>query len=186
MVGRPLADIYPTRDRTRGDVVLSVHGLSRPRVLHDIDLDIFNGEILGICGMAGSGRTELLRALIGADSTSCKSYRLRAEEKRPANPRAAIADGIVLLPEDRKTEGCFLPQSVAFNITVSRLEELLRRGLLSEGRERRTEAGKRRRLLRERCAGGWTSSGVRRRSSAAFIAVDEGSCIRSEHKDLVA
>ncbi len=136
MVGRPLADIYPERNRSTGNVVLSVRGLTRPGVLYDIDLDVRDGEILGVCGMAGSGRTELLRALIGADAASCKSYTLRGQEMRPQDPRMAIAHGIVLLPEDRKTEGCFLPQSVAFNITVSRLAEVLHAGFLSERLER--------------------------------------------------
>jgi ribose transport system ATP-binding protein len=136
MVGRQLADIYPTRTRRPGKEVLAVQGLSQPGVLHDIDLDIRSGEILGICGMAGSGRTELLRTLIGADSATCTSYSLHGAKRRPANPREAIAGGIVLLPEDRKTEGCFLPQSVAFNITVSRLDAFKSSGFLSERKER--------------------------------------------------
>jgi ribose transport system ATP-binding protein len=136
MVGRQLADIYPARDRRPGKQMLKVRGLSRPGALHGIDLDIFAGEILGICGMAGSGRTELLRALIGADPAACASYNLDGANRRPVNPREAIAAGIVLLPEDRKTEGCFLPQSVAFNITISRLAAFRRNGLLDEARER--------------------------------------------------
>jgi len=146
MVGRRLEDIYPARMRRGGPEVLAVRGLSRPGVLDDIDLDIREGEILGICGMAGSGRTELLRALVGADPASCRSFRLRGREGRPAGPRAAIAAGIVLLPEDRKTEGCFLPQGVAFNITVSRLAALRRAGFLSEAVERTIAEGLVRRL----------------------------------------
>lgn len=135
MVGRHLADIYPTRSHRRGHEMLSVSGLSRPPVLHDITIDVRAGEILGICGMAGSGRTEVLRALVGADASVCRAYRLHGRDARPAHPRAAIAAGMVLLPEDRKTEGCFLPQSVAFNITLSRLSELRRAGLLNEAVE---------------------------------------------------
>jgi len=137
MVGRSLSDIYPRRDRRSGEEVLSVEGLSRPGVLYGIDIDIRAGEILGIAGMAGSGRTELLRALVGADRAACEIYRLRGRERRPTSPRAALAEGMQLLPEDRKTEGCFLPQSVAFNITVARLEGLQRGGILSEAAERR-------------------------------------------------
>ena len=136
MVGRQLADIYPQRIRRPGHEVLSVLGLRRQGILQDIDLDVNAGEILGICGMAGSGRTELLRALIGADPASCRAYRLHGKEGRPASPREAIAAGMLLLPEDRKSEGCFLPQSMAFNITVSRLDGLRRSGFLSENRER--------------------------------------------------
>jgi ribose transport system ATP-binding protein len=136
MVGRQLADIYPSRERRPGEAVLSARGLTRPGVLHGIDLDIRSGEILGICGMAGSGRTELMRALVGADPARFASFAQQGVGRPPASPREAIRRGVVLLPEDRKTEGCFLPQSVAFNITVARLDALRRNGLISEGRER--------------------------------------------------
>jgi ribose transport system ATP-binding protein len=137
MVGRTLADIYPKRRRTIGNPVLSVRGLNRSRVLHDIDLDVRAGEILGICGLAGSGRTELMRALMGADRAGTKSYTLRGRERRIATPAAAIRERMCLLPEDRKTQGCFLPQSVAFNMTISRLGKIRRGVMLSHGTERR-------------------------------------------------
>ncbi len=146
MVGRHLADIYPARQRRPGAVALAVQGLRRPGVLHDIDLDIRSGEILGICGMAGSGRTELLRALVGADKANFEGFAHRGTNRPPASPRDAIGRGIVLLPEDRKTEGCFLPQSVAFNMTVARLKPLLRASMISESRERRVVAELARRL----------------------------------------
>jgi len=137
MVGRTLADIYPKRRRAFGSPVLAVRGLNRPRVLHDIDLEVRAGEILGICGLAGSGRTELMRALMGADRATTKTYTLRGREDRIANPAAAIRERMCLLPEDRKTEGCFLPQSVAFNMTISRLGKIRRGAMLSHGTERR-------------------------------------------------
>ncbi|HUG24911.1 sugar ABC transporter ATP-binding protein, partial [Piscinibacter sp.] len=141
MVGRRLADIYPPRVRRPGAEVLSVRGLRRRGVLHDIDLTVRAGEILGICGMAGSGRTELLRALVGADPATFVSCVLRGRPWKPAGPRAAIAAGIVLLPEDRKTEGCFLPQSLAFNVTIARLDAVRRRGVISEQREHEVVTG---------------------------------------------
>jgi ribose transport system ATP-binding protein len=136
MVGRQLADIYPKRDRRPSEVVLSVKGLTRGAVLRGIDLDVRQGEILGICGLAGSGRTELLRALVGADPAATSAYVLGGRPTRIRNPRAAIRTGIGLLPEDRKVDGCFLAQDVAFNITISRLSDLLRIGLLNERHER--------------------------------------------------
>ena len=136
MVGRQLAEVFPQRRRTPGEVVLAVKGLARPGILHDITLEVRAGEILGICGLAGSGRTELLRAIVGADPAKCSAFVLRGRQSRVRSPRHAIGEGIGLLPEDRKTEGCFLPQSVAFNVTISRLSALLRGGLLSERRER--------------------------------------------------
>jgi ribose transport system ATP-binding protein len=146
MVGRQLADIYPERRRRPASVALEVRGLNRPGVLHDIDLDIRSGEILGICGMAGSGRTELLRALIGADEARFAAFAHKGRNRPPSSPREAIRRGIVLLPEDRKTEGCFLPQSVAFNMTIARLNPLKRASLISESRERRVVAELVRRL----------------------------------------
>jgi ribose transport system ATP-binding protein len=146
MVGRRLADIYPIRDRHPGEVVLSVRGLGHGRALRDIDLDIRAGEILGICGLAGSGRTELLRALIGADTAEVKNYTLRGTPFARRSPRAAIRQGMSLLPEDRKTEGCFLPQSVAFNMTVSQLGSIRRAGILSRKIERRVTGDLVRRL----------------------------------------
>jgi ribose transport system ATP-binding protein len=137
MVGRTLADIYPRRQRNFGDAVLSVRGLSRGHVLNGIDIDVRAGEILGICGLAGSGRTELMRALMGADRAETTSYTLRGRERRIATPAAAIRERMCLLPEDRKTEGCFLPQSVAFNMTISRLGKIRRGALLSYAAERR-------------------------------------------------
>jgi len=136
MVGRAFTDIYPQRTRRTGATVLSVEGLSRGRVLADIDLEVREGEILGICGLAGSGRTELLRALLGADRAARRSFTLHGRPFASPSPKAAIRQGMSLLPEDRKTEGCFLPQTVAFNVTISRLDALRIRGLLNRARER--------------------------------------------------
>lgn len=146
MVGRQLSDIYPERHRRPGQVVLAVNGLVRKGILSDIDLEIRAGEILGICGLAGSGRTELLRALIGADQAESRSYTLRGMPFARRSPGAAIRQGISLLPEDRKTEGCFLPQSVAFNMTISRLSSVRRAGILNHGVERRVAGDLVRRL----------------------------------------
>ncbi len=136
MVGRRLTEIYPERTCRPGDTVLAVEGLNRKGVLADIDLALRQGEILGICGLAGSGRTELLRALVGADLSESRSYRLGDRPFRATGPRAAIREGMSLLPEDRKSEGCFLPQSVAFNVTISGLNAVRKNTVLSARRER--------------------------------------------------
>lgn len=135
MVGRRLADIYPRRQRRAGKSLLSVDGLNRKGVLSDIDIDVCEGEILGVCGLAGSGRSELLRALVGADPSECRNYMLRGKLFQATGPRAAIRNGLCLLPEDRKSEGCFLPQPVAFNLTVSGLEKIRKHGLLNMRQE---------------------------------------------------
>jgi ribose transport system ATP-binding protein len=146
MIGRAIADAYPARQRRFGPVALSVRGLSRPGVLHNIDLDVREGEILGICGLAGSGRSKLLRAINGADSFRANSVELLGRAARLKSPRAAIRNGLGLLPEDRKTDGCFLPQSVAFNITIARLPTVLRGGVLNSRGEREAVSTLARRL----------------------------------------
>ncbi len=135
MVGRRIADIYPQRNRQLGETLLAVERLNRKGVLSDIDIDVRQGEILGICGLAGSGRSELLRALIGADPSEYRSYSLRGKLFRVAGPRAAIRNGLYLLPEDRKSEGCFLPQTVAFNVTISGLDKVRKHALLNKRQE---------------------------------------------------
>ena len=109
--------------------------LFRSGVLTNVDLEVRKGEILGICGLAGSGRTELLRAVIAADRSDSRSYELRGVPFRLKGLRQAINGGMSLLPEDRKIQGCFLPQSVAFNVTISRLQALRQRGVLSRAKE---------------------------------------------------
>ena len=145
MVGRRIEDVYPARQRKPGAVALAVKGLTRGKALRNIDIDVRAGEILGICGLAGSGRTELLRGLLGADRAQLENFTLLGSTRRPKGPPQAIARGLGYLPEDRKSEGCFLPQDVAFNITISGLGRIRRHGVLS-----RREESQRARSLIER------------------------------------
>ena len=117
-------------------MALAVRGLSRPGVLHGIDLEVREGEIVGICGLAGSGRTELLRAIAGADPSRTAGFALGGAETRLSSPRAAIRRGLGLLPEDRKTDGCFLPQTCRFNVTIARLGTIRRGADAERPRER--------------------------------------------------
>jgi ribose transport system ATP-binding protein len=135
MVGRELASIYPEREPRAGDPVLSVEGLSN-RSLKDVSLTVRKGEILGVCGLAGAGRTELLRAICGADSATSKRFEKSGLERLPNSPRSALAHRIGLLPEDRRHEGLFIGQSVAFNISIAKLSTITRKGVLSPGAER--------------------------------------------------
>ena len=135
MVGRKIEDIYPARARRPGAIALAAEGLRSGSALRDISIDVRSGEILGVCGLAGSGRSELLRGLAGADRAEQQNYILLGSDKRPASPKQSIARGLCYLPEDRKSEGCFLPQDVAFNITISGLQRIKRKGLLNRARE---------------------------------------------------
>jgi ribose transport system ATP-binding protein len=121
MVGRPIADYFPHRNAKPGEEVLGVTGLSRGKALKNISLSLKKGEIVGICGLAGAGRSELLRAIVGKDPIDGGELRLHGSVGKISSPRKAISLGIGFAPEDRKTEGLFLSQSVKFNVTISKL-----------------------------------------------------------------
>ena len=135
MVGRELKDVFPKRAKPGAEIRLEVRNLSRSGVLKDISFDVRRGEIVGICGLAGSGRTEVLRAIAGADRIDGGEIRVDGAVVSIDTPRRGLTHGIGLLPEDRKTEGLFLGQSVAFNVTVSALASISSRGLISGRRE---------------------------------------------------
>lgn len=131
MVGRKLSEIYPKRENTFGKKVLKVSNLTRKGVIQNINLDVREGEIVALAGLAGSGRTEVLRAIVGADKIDSGSIEINGEKCRIASPRDAIKNGIGILPEDRKTEGLFLKQLVGFNITIAKLGKVLRQHFLN-------------------------------------------------------
>ena len=135
MVGRELKDVFPPRSLPGDEIRLDVRNLSRAGVLKDISFNVRRGEIVGICGLAGAGRTEVLRAIAGADALEGGEIRIDGQLVAIDGPRRALAHGVGLLPEDRKTEGLFLDQSVAFNVTVSQMAPLTRGGLISGWRE---------------------------------------------------
>lgn len=138
MVGREIRDIFPPRSQAGQEIRLEVRNLSRKGVLKDISFDVRRGEIVGICGLAGSGRTEVLRAIAGADRIEGGEIRIAGRPVSIDGPRKGLSRGIGLLPEDRKTEGLFLDQSVAFNVTVCELDALTSGGLINGRSEEET------------------------------------------------
>jgi ribose transport system ATP-binding protein len=137
MVGRDVSNVFPERRSAIGEPVLSVRNLSTPALLKNISLDLRRGEIVGVCGLAGAGRSELLRAIFGADRLSGGEVSIDGRPARATSPRSALRDRVGLLPEDRKTEGLFLSHSVAFNITIAKLRDILRFHLISRSAETR-------------------------------------------------
>ena len=121
--------------RTLGDPVLTVRELGGARLPRRANLTLHRGEVLGIAGLVGSGRTELLRAIFGLDEVRSGEVRVRAMAGR-ASPGRRLADGVGMLSEDRKSEGLAVALSVSENITLSKLDPLRRHGLLSPARER--------------------------------------------------
>ncbi len=124
MVGRPVAGLFPERAPARGEeVVLAVHDLAAPPALVHASFELRRGEILGIAGLAGSGRTELVRALFGLDRAASGriALRNRALAAVGASPAQRLDQGFGYLSEDRAREGLALPLSIADNLTATRL-----------------------------------------------------------------
>src|SRR5215210_4503845 len=136
MVGREVGNLYPKPEAEIGDVVLRVSEISRGTTLQDCSFEVRSGEILGFAGLVGAGRTELARAVFGADPISSGTIELEGEEVKIEDPQTAIKAGIGYLTEDRKGEGLALQLGVAQNITLAHVP--VRAGFLDLGAERRT------------------------------------------------
>jgi ABC-type sugar transport system ATPase subunit len=115
MVGRPMSDMFPARPHAIGDVVLQARGLTGPR-LSAIDLTLHRGEVLGIAGLVGAGRTELLRALFGAESLTAGEIRVGDRVVALNSIAASIGAGMALVPEERRSQGIVPVLTVGDNI----------------------------------------------------------------------
>lgn len=134
MVGRTLDEVFPKSSGKRGDAVLSAQELSNER-LKQVSLTLHAGEIVGLAGMVGSGRTEVARALFGADPLSSGTITVKGKALQGNSPREAIAAGIALAPEDRKRQGLFIDQPIRSNLTLPILGRLVRNGIIQGSQE---------------------------------------------------
>jgi ribose transport system ATP-binding protein len=128
---------YVRQPRSGPEPLLEVHNLSAASGIRNVSFTLHRGEVLGLAGTNGSGRTEIIRALFGADSITGGNIFLSGKPIRPRSPREAIALGIGLLPENRQTDALYFNFTGGPNITVARLGLLRRFIMLSLGRERR-------------------------------------------------
>ena len=128
MVGRELKAMFPKSETTIGEEVLRVEHLSRKNTLYDISLVLHAGEILGIYGLVGAGRTELVRAIFGADARDSGTVYVSGKPVDLKDPNDAVRSGIGLVPEDRTQHGLLLAMSVKHNITLTNLSKYYRRG----------------------------------------------------------
>lgn len=124
MVGRELTQQFPERHVQLGSVALRVEGLQRRGVLENISFEVRRGEIVGIAGLVGAGRTELARAIFGIDRADGGLVEIHGRAVQITGPRVAIAHGLALLPEDRKQQGLVLPLSVADNVVMAAPDKL--------------------------------------------------------------
>ncbi|MBH55659.1 MAG: D-xylose ABC transporter ATP-binding protein [Planctomycetaceae bacterium] len=135
MVGRSLANEFPDETRPVGEVRLEVKGLSRGDAVQDVSFDVRSGEILGVAGLVGAGRTETVRLLFGADRPDSGSVTLDGQELNIKSPRQAIAHGICLLTEDRKGQGLVLGQTVQENFGLPNMRDFVRAGFIRKTEE---------------------------------------------------
>lgn len=136
MIGGEWTQTKVERQQIGRDVRLSVRHLSRKGHFHDVSFDLYAGEVLGIAGLLGSGRTELLRAIFGLDPVSSGSISIEGVEVPHASPTIMKARGIGLTPEDRKAEGLVAVLSVGKNLTLTSLDRISHHQVLSLQKER--------------------------------------------------
>jgi ribose transport system ATP-binding protein len=137
MVGRELKDKFPPRQVQRGEELLRVENLCRRGILEDISFTLHKGEVLGISGLVGAGRTELGRAIFGADKITGGTISLRGKAVTIGSPSDAIANRICYLPEDRKTHGVVLILSVRNNLTLASLDRLCLNNIINRKKEKK-------------------------------------------------
>ena len=136
MVGRSLDDLFPKEEAEIGDVVLKAEGLMRRGVFSNISFELRRGEIVGLAGFVGSGRTEIARSIFGIDPLDAGSLSIEGRPFKPRSPRAALARGLAYLPEDRLHQGLVQLMSVAQNVSMAVLPELTPGAILRPRRER--------------------------------------------------
>jgi rhamnose transport system ATP-binding protein len=137
MVGREVGDLFPKTPATIGDPVLVVRGLTSAGVFHDIDFEVRAGEIVGLAGLVGAGRSEIARAVFGVDGYDAGSVTLHGKRVPSRNPRAAIRAGMAFVPEDRRKQGLVTEASVARNVAGVIRSTLSRAGFLTSRAESR-------------------------------------------------
>ncbi len=124
MVGRKLSSFFPERESDIGEKILEVKNIRAGKAVIDVSFNVKEGEVLGLSGLVGSGRTEALRAIFGADKMESGEIYLNGEQIIIKHPKKSIAKGVAMLPEDRKEQGVLLGLSVKENITLSIIKSL--------------------------------------------------------------
>ncbi len=140
MVGREVTAIYERTPLKPGEELLRVEGLTRRPLLEGISFSLRAGEIVGLAGLVGAGRTELCRALFGIDPITAGRIRVAGREVRIRHPRDAVAAGLALIPEDRQRTGLAPGLPLSFNLTSANLRAVSRWGLIRGAAERRATA----------------------------------------------
>jgi len=131
MVGRTLGEIYPSRRTQPGQEILAVKDLSREGSFTDVSFSVARGEILGMFGLVGSGRTQVARCIFGAEPPTSGEIHVAGGVARPKSPRDAVKTGVALLTEDRKRDGLVMECSIRDNVSLASLPQVSRWGFLN-------------------------------------------------------
>ena len=137
MVGREVGDLFPKTPASIGEPVLQVESLTTAGVFHDVSFQVRSGEIVGLAGLVGAGRSEIARAVFGVDGYDSGQILLHGKPVAPRNPRAAIRGGMAFIPEDRRQQGLVTDASVAHNVAAVIRGKLTRAGILTRAAENR-------------------------------------------------
>ena len=135
MIGREIGERYPERNVTVGDVVFEVKNLNCPGVFSDVNFSVRAGEVLGVAGLMGAGRTEIMQSIFGNMPHVTGQIFMNGNEIHNKNPWDAMANGIGFITEDRKVEGLMLEESIMKNISVANLKRVSSGGVLSAAKE---------------------------------------------------
>lgn len=135
MVGRELTDRFPTRNQSLGETVLEVKGLTKSGYFEDINFSVRAGEIVGVSGLMGAGRTEIMRTIFGLDSSESGEIWLNGKKVHIKTPVQAVKLGIGFITEDRKDEGLILDFSIKDNIVLPTLASFAPKGIIREKSE---------------------------------------------------
>lgn len=154
MVGRTLADLFPKQEVERGEPSLRVEKLTKASAFHDVSFELHRGEILGLAGLIGAGRSDVARAIFGVEPADGGRIWLNGREAHIQNAQQALAAGIAYVPEDRQQQGLVLPMTITHNVTLPILQTFAELGWVDRAAEERT-AGEYAKRLDVRAAGLW-------------------------------
>lgn len=135
MVGRTLDDLFPKQDVEIGEVVLQVNGLTRPGVFQNVSFELHKGEILGLAGLVGAGRTDVARSLFGVEPAASGTVSINGQAVDIRNSHQAMNLGLAYVPEDRQHHGLILPMSISDNISLPILSEFSPGGWINTEQE---------------------------------------------------
>jgi rhamnose transport system ATP-binding protein len=135
LVGREVTELYPKLPAEVGDVLLEVRGLTQPGMFHGVDVTVRSGEIVGLAGLVGAGRSEVAQAIFGVDPYESGSVQVAGKSLPGGDPVQAMELGLALVPEDRRKHGLVLDTTIARNVTMATQRKLSRGGLITSGAE---------------------------------------------------